>query len=99
MTGTKRTSLTDVSVAPTGGWRLVESPAKPAPTSDTRGASTEGVLLVQGRMITQAGSRSQVVVTVDPAAIDRKLTIRKLNDRLEGRTARSDTFADFKPRR
>jgi hypothetical protein len=50
-------------------------------------------------MITQGGGRAQVVVTVDPAAIDRKLTIRKLNDRLEGRTPRSDTFADFKPRR
>lgn len=98
MTGSKRTLLTGGTVSP-AGWRLVESNATTAFTSDTRGTSNEGVLLVQGRMITEASGRSQFVVTVDPAAIDRKLTIRKLNDRLEGRTPRSDTFADFKPRR
>jgi hypothetical protein len=98
MTGNKRTFLTGGSVSP-GGWRLVEPQQNRTIASDTRGTSNENVLLVQGRMITHASGISQVVVTVDPAAIDRKLTIRKLNDRLEGRAPRSDTFADFKPRR
>ena len=98
MTGTNRTLLTGGSVSP-GGWTLVEPQQKTAPNSDTRGTSNEGVLLLQGRMIAQASGSAHVVVTVDPAAIDRKLMIMKLNDRLEGRTPRSDTFADSKPRR
>lgn len=91
MTGNMRIFETDERV-----WTLVDQPQSFALPSDTRGTSNQGVLMVQGRFVEQVQGGAQFVVTVDPAAIDRKLAIRKLNDRLEGRTPRSDTFADTK---
>ncbi|WP_145931056.1 hypothetical protein [Immundisolibacter cernigliae] len=98
MTGNMRIFETAELVSATG-WKLVDQPQSVALPSDTRGTSNHGVLMVQGRIVEQVQGGAQFVVTVDPAAIDRKLAIRKLNDRLEGYTPRNDTFADTKAQR
>lgn len=80
-------------------WKRVDQPQCVTLPSDTRGTSSEGVLMLQVRIVEQVQGGAQFVLMVDPVAIDRKLAIRKLNDRLEGRMPHSDTFADTKPRR
>lgn len=80
-------------------WQRVEQTGQRTESADTRGLSNEGVLMVQGRYVAQANGGVHLVVTVDPAAIDRKLAIRQVNDRIEGRSSRSGTFADSKVRR
>lgn len=95
MTISKRTVGTVASVS-AAGWRLIEQPVRAAAPSDTRARSNENALLVQGRIVNPPYGGTEFVVTVDPTLIDRKLAIRTLNDRLEGRTPRSNTFADVK---
>lgn len=72
-------------------WRLTEGLHAKTPSNDTTGISADGRLMVQGRLIQESQGRYQVVVTIDPAAVDRKLAIRKLNDQLAGRLPRSNT--------
>ncbi len=80
-----------------GAWRLTEGPHAKTYSNDTTGISAEGRLMVQGRLVEGSQGGYQVVVTIDPAAVDRKLAIRKMNDQLEGRSPRSNT--DVKIRR
>jgi hypothetical protein len=80
-----------------GAWRLSEGLREKTYSNDTTGISVDGRLMVQGRLIQESQGRYQVVVTIDPAAVDRKLAIRKLNDQLEGRSPQSNT--DVKIRR
>jgi hypothetical protein len=67
--------------------------------ADTRGVSLQGKLLVQGKYIAQAGEPEVVVVTVSPSAVDRKLAIRQMNERLEGKAPTSNTLPDTLNRR
>lgn len=54
----------------------------------TRGVSSESVVIVQGRY-----DGAQLIVSVDPIAIDRKVAIRQLNDQSDGRMPASNTSA------
>lgn len=98
MTDRKILKTTAPSI-PTGGWRRVEQFRDAVNSPDTRGPSNASVVLVQGRYIKEGPNADKLLVTVDPAAIDRKIAIRQLNDRLEGRTPRSDTVGDVSARR
>jgi hypothetical protein len=83
-----------------GNGHLAESDLpKVRAAADTRGVSLQGKLLVQGKYIAQAGEPEVVVVTVSPSAVDRKLTIRQMNERLEGKAPTSNTLPDTLNRR
>lgn len=95
MTSRKGISTTADAI-PAGGWQPINQAHQRVSSTDTRGPSSEGLLLVQGRYVAQDKGGVQLVVTVDPAAIDRKIAIRRVNDQIEGRTLRSNTLADTK---
>ena len=95
MTANKTLSTTVVgSSLSASAWKLAEGLQNKSQSTDTRGISSDGKLMLQGRIVTNPrGGGKQVVVTVDPIAIDRKLAIRRMNERLEGHSLRSDTYA------
>lgn len=95
VTSSKKISSTNVSIS-SDGWQTVDLQQKAASPADTRAVSNESVLMMQGRYIECPQGGVQIVITVDPAAVDRKIAIRQMNDRLEGRSPRSDTFIDRK---
>jgi hypothetical protein len=51
-------------------------------------------VVLQGSYVKRADGLSELVVSVDPASVERKLAIRAINSRGEGRSFASDTFAD-----
>lgn len=62
-------------------------------TSNTNYELSDQVVLVQGKYIKRESGDNLLVVSVDPASIERKLAIRELNAQLEGRTIKSQTDA------
>lgn len=50
------------------------------------------VVLLQGHVVPAEGGMQLLSVRLDPGVIAKKLAIRKLNDRLSGKTAKSNTF-------
>lgn len=98
MTSRKGISTTADPIS-AGGWHTINQAHQRVSSADTSGLSSEGVLMIQGHYVAQEKGGVQLVVTVDPAAIDRKIAIRMVNDQIEGRTPRSNTLADTKFRR
>jgi hypothetical protein len=52
---------------------------------------SDNVVLIKGQYVVGADGVKQLMVTVDPATIERKLAIRELNAQLEGRILKSHT--------
>jgi hypothetical protein len=87
-TSTDRPSNTSFSM---GNWKQGQkiSPAKQP--SGTKGELKEDVVLVQGRYVSVRNYR-ELLVSVAPTEINRKLAIRHINEQLEGRTSKSNTY-------
>jgi hypothetical protein len=77
-----------------GDWKQAQEPPRIAIRSDTRGISSHGVVFLQGRYVTGQYGIQELMVSFDPVAFERKLAIRQLNERLEGRTITSDTLPE-----
>jgi hypothetical protein len=93
MTMDKHSQGTTGSLSGMDAWAEADLPkARPAAT-DARGTSLQGKLLVQGKYVAKTGE-PEIVVTVSPSAVDRKLAIRQMNERLEGKVPTSNTLAD-----
>lgn len=60
--------------------------------SDTRSIRCDGAVIIQANCNQDVGGNNELVIVVDPVAIDRKISIRKINDQMEGRTSPSNTF-------
>jgi hypothetical protein len=75
-------------------WAQADLPKVRPAATDTRDVSLQGKLLVQGKYVVKAGEPEVVVVTVSPSAVDRKLAIRHMNERLDGKAPISNTSAD-----
>jgi hypothetical protein len=98
MTVNKHSQGTTGSLSGMATWAESDLP-KVRAAADTRGVSLQGKLLVQGKYIAQAGEPEVVVVTVSPSAVDRKLAIRQMNERFEGKAPTSNTLPDTLNRR
>lgn len=98
MTSKKGISSTAVTIN-SGNWQAAQLFVPQVIATDTRGSSTDGRVMVHGRLVTRADGKDQVVVDLDVAAIDRKLAIRQANDRLEGKPPRVGTSWDSIGRR
>lgn len=94
MNNAKNSATTAIS-ASSGSWKPVEEKPRLQPT-DTRGMLNRGAVVVQGRYV-DGGTR--LVVTMDPAVVERKLAIREINDKLEGRAPRIVTFTQARVKR
>jgi hypothetical protein len=94
MTMNKRSGSTTGSLSGMATWAQADLPKVRPAATDTRGVSLQGKLLVQGKYVAKAGEPEVVVVTVSPSAVDRKLAIRQMNERLEGKAPVSNTMAD-----
>ena len=75
-------------------WTRAEEPPRVAFSSNTQHELSGHVVLIQGKFINGPSGDKQLMVSVDPAAIERKLAIRELNAQLEGRPIVSQTFAE-----
>jgi hypothetical protein len=60
--------------------------------SSTHYELSDNVVLIQGRYIVGSSGDKQLMVSIDPATIERKLAIRGLNAQIEGRTLKSKTY-------
>jgi cysteine synthase len=92
MTANEHSQGTTGSLSGMATWAESDLPKVRPAAADTRGVSLQGKLLVQGKYIAQAGKPEVVVVTVSPSAVDRKLAIRQMNERLEGKAPTSNTL-------
>lgn len=72
------------------GWTESKEPSRGVVASITHYELSDQVVLIQGRYV--SGDK-QLMVSVDPAAFERKLAIRELNAQLEGRDLKHQTFA------
>jgi hypothetical protein len=81
----KKYSSTSTSL---GSWTKQQSAPNYVRSSDTGGISTEGTVLLSGRLAHGGG---EVVLSVQPRVVERKIAIRSLNDRLQGRTVETNT--------
>jgi hypothetical protein len=61
--------------------------------SQTKGELNENVILLQGQLVNGPSGR-ELLVSVAPAVINRKLAIRQINGQIEGRTMKSNTSID-----
>jgi len=93
MTNGTRGPTTSASIS---AWTILQSPPRTISKSDTLGISTQDVVLISGRLVSSSQGINEVVISVEPSAVDRKLAIRNLNERLQGRTTKSNTFARSK---
>jgi hypothetical protein len=87
MTDGRRQVTTSVSIS---NWTTQHNAPRVVSKSDTNGALTQDVVLISGRLISTRGA-NEVLISVEPATIDRKLAIRNLNRTLQGGTAKSNT--------
>jgi hypothetical protein len=94
MTMNKHSRSTTGSLSGTATWAETDLPKLRPAAADTRSVSLQGKLLVQGKYVAEAGEPEVVVVTVSASAVDRKLAIRQMNERLEGKAPTSNTLAD-----
>lgn len=98
MTNTKTklaTTSTAATVPLSVGWQQVEASGAgelPQVTSHYMG---KNFLLVQGSFV-QHDKSGRIMLSMEPFAIDRKLAIRDLNDRLEGKERSVDTGSSIK---
>jgi hypothetical protein len=86
-------------ISPNDWTQPMEEPTRIAPCTDTHGVSSEGVVFLQGQNVTDQHGVKELMVSFDPAAIERKFAIRHLNEQLEGRTVKSDTYPGKKASR
>lgn len=94
MTIYKHSKSTTGSLSGMASWTETNlAKIRPA-AADTRGVSLQGKLLVQGKLVATPGGPEVVVVTVNAFGVDRKLAIRRMNERLEGKGPTSNTSAD-----
>jgi hypothetical protein len=75
------------------GWTTLISPPRVMINSNTHYELSDNVVLVKGQYVIGANGVKQLMVSVDPATIERKLAIRELNAQLEGRILKSHTQA------
>jgi hypothetical protein len=87
-TRTSETSTTSFSIS---RWTLQTEKPHLKPASETKGELNGDVVLVQGRYFTGNGGR-ELVASLTPATVNRKLAIRQINMQLKGGTVKSDTF-------
>lgn len=61
----------------------------------TPAAGTAAAVVDPGSLFisAQVGQESRILAMLEPAAMTKRLAIRKLNDEVEGRLSPSDTFA------
>lgn len=79
------------STAVSSGKNWVDTNLQPrAAKSQTSAALTDPDTLFISANIAQG---SKIVAMVEPATVNKRLAIRKLNDEVEGRLSPSDTFA------
>ncbi len=50
-------------------------------------------VIISGQSHVSGGGKAEIVLSVDPAAVTKRMAIRKLNEELEGRYSPTDTFA------
>ena len=60
--------------------------------ADTSSRASHDKIMLSGKLIEQTGRGTMVQVSVEPAAVEKKLAIRRMNEKLEGRTIKSTTF-------
>ena len=78
-----------------GRWASVLEAKLRTPSSDTSSSASKGVVLLQGKYEKRPDGRAQVVVEVIPAVVDRKIAIRKANDRLDSVATSTATSVDI----
>jgi hypothetical protein len=99
MTMNKGWQSTTGSLSNMAAWAESDLPKVRPAVTDTRDISLQGKLLIQGKYVAKAGEPELVVVTVSSSAVDRKLAVRKMNERLEGKTPMSNTSPEALNRR
>jgi hypothetical protein len=87
MTKGTREVTTSVSIS---NWTTQHTAPRVVSRSDTNSALSQDVVLISGRLISTDGA-NEVLISVEPATIDRKLAIRNLNRALQGETVKSNT--------
>ena len=86
-------STTQITMSiPTDEWASSEPP-RVLISSNTQYELSDQVVLIQGQYVRGPSGNEQLMVSIDPATIERKLAIRELNAQLEGRTVKSHTYA------
>jgi hypothetical protein len=88
-TDLERLSTTAIA---TRDWVEREAPQGIRPARGTKPAQGKHVVILQGQYARAESGTVKFVVTVQPAALDRKRVIREINDRLAGKTPRSNTL-------
>ena len=88
MTKKAQQQTTSMSIS---SWTTQHDAPRVLSKSDTKGGLAEDVVLISGRIVSSSQGSNEVLISVEPAAIDRKLAIRSLNRTLQGGTAKSNT--------
>lgn len=91
MVKTTKQNTTSISYA---GWTTLVSSPRVMINSNTHYELSDNVVLLKGQYVVGANGIKQLMVSVDPATIERKLAIRELNAQLEGRISKSQTQVD-----
>jgi hypothetical protein len=55
--------------------------------------SDPNVVIISGQSRVSGEGKAEIVLSVDPSAVTKRIAIRKLNEELEGRYSPSDTYA------
>lgn len=87
-TSTSKQPATSLSI---GRWTQENEAPRLKPSSETKVELNEEVVLLQGQYVVGQTGR-ELVVSVAPATVNRKLAIRQINGHLAGWTVKSDTF-------
>jgi hypothetical protein len=59
----------------------------------TTALSDPNAVIISGQSRVSREGKTEIILSVDPAAVTKKMAIRKLNEELEGRYSPSDTYA------
>ena len=89
---TKLTTRSTMSIS-FNEWAESELPPRVLISSNTQYELSDQVVLIQGQYVNELSGEKQLMVSIDPATIERKLAIRELNAQLDGRTVKSHTYA------
>lgn len=88
MDKTKKSNTTSISY---DEWTPLKDQPRVMVNLNTYYESSSNVVFIKGQYVVGANGIKQLMVSVDPATIERKLAIRELNAQLEGRVLKSQT--------
>jgi hypothetical protein len=62
-------------------------------TGKTSVLSDPNAVIISGQSRVSGEGKAEIVLSVDPSAVTKRMAIRKLNEELEGRYSPTDTYA------